>query len=52
MTKDHITLSAQLTPEEMTCIEHCQQYSDCAADGECGLQERVVDIIAENAEKT
>ncbi len=45
-------LSQQLTPEEMTCIEHCQQHSDCAADGECELQERAANIIAENTEKT
>lgn len=50
--KDFVILSTQLTAEEMTCIEHCQQHSDCVADGECELQERVANIIAENAEKT
>lgn len=52
MTKDYTTLSTQLTPEEMTCLAYCQICSDCAADGECVLQERAANIIAESAEKT
>ncbi len=52
MEQNYLILSTQLTPEEMACIEHCQQHSDCAADGECELQERAANIVAENAEKT
>ena len=47
---EYALLSARLTPEEMICIEHCQVHSDCAADGECALQERVADIIASESE--
>ena len=47
---EYALLSARLTEQEMTCIEHCQVHSDCAADGECALQERVVDIIAVESE--
>lgn len=47
---EYAILSQRLTKQEMTCIEHCQIHSDCAADGECPLQKRVADIIAENAE--
>ena len=46
--ENYVLLSQRLTEQEMTCIEHCQQYSDCAADGECELQERVADIVAES----
>ncbi|KKN21081.1 hypothetical protein LCGC14_0929070 [marine sediment metagenome] len=47
---EYAILSARLTEQEMTCIEHCQVHSDCAADGECPLQERVTDIIAKESE--
>ncbi|KKL19864.1 hypothetical protein LCGC14_2461170 [marine sediment metagenome] len=46
--ENHIILSQRLTKQELTCIEHCQQHSDCAADGECELQERVANIVTEN----
>ena len=47
---EYALLSAQLTEQEMICIEHCQIHSDCVADGECALQERVADIIAKESE--
>ncbi len=48
--ENHIILSQRLTEQEMVCIKHCQQHSDCAADGECELQERAADIIATESE--
>lgn len=48
--QDYTILSQRLTPDELKCLEHCQQHSDCAADGECELQERAVDIIARENE--
>ncbi len=48
--EDYVILSQQLTVAEMHCISHCQQHSDCAVDGECELQERAANIIAENSE--
>ena len=50
MGHDYLILSARLTKRELTCLEHCQQHSDCAADGECELQERAADIIAAESE--
>ncbi len=47
---EYTTLSQRLTEQEMTCIEHCQTHTDCAADGECELQERVADISAAESE--
>ncbi|KKN19126.1 hypothetical protein LCGC14_0948820 [marine sediment metagenome] len=47
-SNEYALLSARLTKQELTCIEHCQQHSDCAADGECALQERVANIVTEN----
>lgn len=49
---EYMALATRLTEQEMACIEHCQVHSDCAADGECALQERVANIIAtEQADK-
>ena len=47
---EYVILSQRLTKQEMTCISYCQQHSDCAANGECELQERAANIIAENSE--
>ena len=52
LMKDYAILSTQLTVQEMKCLNYCQQYSDCAADGECELQERAADIIATESEVT
>ena len=48
--KNYVILSQQLTVQEMHCINYCQQHSDCAADGECELQERAANIIAMESE--
>jgi hypothetical protein len=49
---NYLILSARLTELEMTCLAYCQICNDCAADGECELQERAANIIAENTNKT
>ena len=48
---EYVLLLARLTEQEMICIEHCQTHSDCTVDGECVLQERVADIIAQQADE-
>ena len=50
MEHDYAILSARLTADELKCLDYCQQHSDCAADGECELQERAADIIAAESE--
>lgn len=47
---EYTILSQRLTEAELECIAHCQIHTDCAADGECELQERVADIIATETE--
>lgn len=49
MENEYVILSARLTPDEMVCLAHCRIF-DCAADGECELQERAADIIAAESE--
>lgn len=38
-------LAAKLSPEELTCISHCAVFDDCAADGDCKLQDKVDNIL-------
>ena len=40
-------LSSKLSLEELTCISHCAVFSDCAADGDCELQNKVDKIVGE-----
>ncbi len=47
---EYVILSQRLTKLEMGCIAHCQVHGDCSADGECGLQDKVADIIAAESE--
>ena len=49
MEQEYVILSARLTPAEMACLAHCRIF-DCAADGECELQERAADIVAKESE--
>ena len=52
MEYDFVILSSRLTIAEMHCINYCRTHNDCAADGECELQERAADIIAAESEKS
>ena len=40
-------LSSRLSPEELTCVSHCAVFDDCAADGDCALQNKVDKIVKE-----
>lgn len=44
---DYKVLAAKLSPEELTCISHCVVFNDCAADGDCDLQDKVNSILRE-----
>lgn len=44
---DYRTLATKLSPEELTCISHCAVFDDCAADGDCELQDKVNGILKE-----
>ena len=50
MEHDDLILSAQLTADELNCLDYCQTHSDCVMDGECELQEHAADIIANENE--
>jgi len=39
-------LSSKLAPEELTCIGYCA-IEKCSAQGDCNLEDKVTDIIAE-----
>lgn len=44
---EYHTLAAKLPPKELTCISHCVVFDDCAADGNCVLQDKVNSILKE-----
>lgn len=42
---DYRILAAKLSPSELTCISYCAVFDDCAADGDCELQDKVNKIL-------
>lgn len=44
---DFQILARKLLPEELVCISHCAVFADCAADGDCELQNKANSILKE-----
>lgn len=41
----YLLLAERLSSEELTCISHCLVFDDCAADGDCELQDKANKIV-------